>query len=139
MVTLMTLLLVSCGGKDGSSSNKVKKKELNPICQGLSCLNSINWKIALQGKSFPDKTRVDINGITVLDECSPKQKYSIDRNVSPQLLFLDQYLIPKKGDLKIDIIDMGYYCNTESVFLSNDKIDFEITKNSDENEVLIFL
>lgn len=130
----LLLTLVSCG-KDDSSKSRSKVQS----CEDVDCLTSVNWKIVLQGKSFPDKSRVDINGTTILNECVSKQKYAIDRSTQPESLYLENYAVPKRGDLKIDVIDMGLDCASESTFISNDKVDFEVSKTAGQTEILISL
>lgn len=130
----LLLTLVSCGKDDNSSSRRKAQS-----CEDVNCLTSVNWKIVLQGKSFPEKSRVDINGTTVLNECVSKQKYAIDRSAQPETLYLESYSVPKRGDLKIDVIDMGLDCASESTFISNDKVDFEVTKTAGQTEILISL
>lgn len=131
----LLLTLASCGNDSKSKSHR----SLNPICAEIDCLSSVNWKIQLQGRSFPQKSRVDINGTTVLNECVSKQRYFIDRHSSPEALYLENYIVPKRGALKIDVVDMGYDCESESTFISNDKVDFEVNKTSGQTEILINL
>lgn len=130
----LLLTLVSCGEKSSSH-----KKQAETCGDGISCLSSINWKIQLQGKSFPDKARVDINGTTVLNECVSKQKYSIDRSAEPQNLYLENFYVPKRGELKINVIDLGHDCASESTLISDDNVEFEVTKATDVSEILINL
>lgn len=131
----LLLTLVSCGG-DSSSSNK--RKEANTVCEDLSCYSSLNWKIALQGRVFPDKTRIDINGTTVLNECVSKQKYMIDRDAVPQYLYLENYTVPKRGDLKIKVLDLGH-CDSASTFIEDNNVNFEMVKHGLGREIQINL
>lgn len=131
----MLVTLASCGNDSSSKS----RREANPVCSEIDCLSSINWKIVLQGRAFPDKARVDINGSTILNECVSKQKYTIDRQSEPQHLYLDNFFIPKRGELKIDVVDLGSDCSYESTFISNDKVDFEVSKSTGVSEILINL
>lgn len=131
----LLLTLASCGGNGKSSRVST---QADPVCEDVSCLSSVNWKIILNGKVFPDKSRVDINGTTVLNECVSKQKYSIDRYSVPQILALDNYIIPKRGDLKIQVMDLGR-CDSESTFISDDNVNFELVKGVDVSEVVIHL
>lgn len=135
VATTMLVTLASCGNDNSSSS----RKEKNAVCSELDCLSSINWKIVLQGRAFPDKARIDVNGSTVLNECVSKQRYSIDRYSEPQHLYLENFYVPKRGQLKIDVVDLGSDCSYESTFISNDKVDFEISKSSGVSEILINL
>lgn len=132
----LCLTLASCGNDNKKSSSK---KELNTICEDVNCLSSVNWKIMLPGRSFPDKSRVDINGTTVLNECVSKQKYMIDRSTEPQSMVLENYYVPKRGELKIDVIDMGPDCGSYSTFISNDKVNFEFVKDALYSEIQINL
>ncbi len=135
MMSGLLFTLASCGNKDKSKSTP----QADSLCAEIDCLSAINWKIQLQGKSFPDKSRVDINGTTVLNECVSKQKYSINRDASPQILYLENFYIPKRGDLKINVIDMGPDCHTESSFLTDDNVEFELTKDLGISEIVINL
>lgn len=114
-------------------------KSQDAMCSELDCLSSVNWKILLDGKSFPEKTRIDVNGTTVINECVSKQKFVVDRTTSPQSITLENYYVPKRGQLKIDVIDLGINCDSESTFFSDSDVEFEATKTNDTNEVLIRL
>lgn len=129
----LLLTLVSCGNHKSSSHHKAD------VCGEVDCLSSVNWKILLQGKTFPDKTRLDINGTTVLNECVSKQKYSIDRKAEPQQILLENFYVPKRGDLKINVVDLGRDCHSESTFLQDDNVEFEVTKDAGASEIVINL
>lgn len=129
----MLLTLASCGNDKNSSARRGEK---NPICAEIDCMSSVNWKIQVVGRSFPDQSRVDINGTTVLNECVAKQKYMINRAAEPQELYLDNFYVPKRGELKIDILD----CTSEASVIKNDNVDFEVTKGAQGiQEILISL
>ena len=130
----LLLTLVSCGNESKSSHHKA------PVtCEDVSCLSSVNWKIQLQGKAFPDKVRVDINGTTVLNECVSKQKYAIDRQAEPQHLLLENFYVPKRGEVKINVADLGSDCHSESSFISDDDVEFEVNKDAGAAEIVINL
>jgi hypothetical protein len=132
----LLLTLASCGNDHKSSS---RKGEVNPICADVDCMSSVNWKILLHGRSFPDKSRIDINGTTVYNKCVAKQKYEINRQAEPQELYLENFYVPTRGELKINIVDLGD-CSSETPFLSDDNVNFEINKTAGGvNEVLINL
>lgn len=131
----LLLTMASCGKENHKSG---KRSEANPICEDVSCLSTVNWRIQLPGKVFPDKVRVDINGATVLNECVSKQKYMIERDASPQTLYLENYVIPKRGDLKIHIHDLGR-CDDYSMFLENNNVSFDLVKTGLDRELVINL
>lgn len=131
LVSGLLLTLASCGGNKGSDN----KAQSNPICTGVECLSSVNWKIQLPGKSFPNKTRIDVDGTTVLNECVSKQKYYIDRYSDPQMIYLDNYYAPTKDTVKIDVYDLGH-CDSETKIIS-DSLNYEINKR--EQEIVISL
>lgn len=135
LATSLLVTVASCGNDSNSSS----RREKNAVCSEIDCLSSINWKIVLQGRAFPDKARVDINGTTILNECVSKQKYTIDRLSEPQHLYLDNFFVPKRGELQINVVDLGPDCSYESTFISNDKVDFEVSKSTGVSEILINL
>lgn len=134
MASALLLTLASCGNDKKSSS----RQEVNPVCSEIDCLSTVNWKILLQGRAFPDKARLDINGTTVLNECVSKQKYSIDRYTEPQSIYLENFYVPKKGQLKINIVDLGR-CDSESSFINDSNVNFDIVKDNFSNEILINL
>jgi hypothetical protein len=134
-VTISTLLLslVSCGKKDSSSSNDRQEQK--------DTITSINWKIYLQGRSFP-KARVEINNALLLDECLGKQQYTIDRLSDPQSIALIDYFVPREGALKIVITDLGNECESvsdDSVFFAQDNVPFDFLKIGRSTEVLVNL
>jgi hypothetical protein len=142
LITISFLLFgaVACGKKDSSSSSSSPRRtEVNKVCVGLECLSSVNWKILLQGRSFPDKVRVDINGTTILNECVSKQKYFIDRTSEPQQLYLENLFVPKRGSLKINVVDLGRDCSYESPFIDNQDVEFVLNKNRAAKEIVIHL
>jgi len=127
----LLLTLASCGGNKSSD----KKAQSNPICIGVECLSSVNWRIQLPGKSFPNKTRIDVEGTTVLNECVSKQKYYIDRYSNPQMIYLDNYYAPTTDTVKIDVYDLGH-CDSETKIIS-DSLNYEINKR--DQEIIISL
>lgn len=120
-----------------SENNSKKKSQLT--CSDIDCLSSIDWKIMLQGQSFPEVARVDINGVTVINECFTKQKYMIDRSAVPEVLNLENFSIPARGQLKVEVFNMGSDCSFEEVLISNDDVEFEVTKNEDKSVVQVVL
>ncbi len=140
LVALSTLLVtaVSCGN-DSKSSKKKSTPEVNPVCDSIDCMSTVNWKIVLQGQVFPVKTRVDINGETVLDECMGKQQYSIDRSAAPMSITLDNFYVPRAGAANIKIIDRGWDCRQNINFISVENAQFEVVKSSGLREILFNL
>lgn len=126
----LLLTLASCGGNKGSGT----RAEANPVCTGIECLSSVNWKIQLPGKSFPDKARIDVDGTTVVNECVTKQKYYIDRYSDPQNIFLENYYAPSRETVKIEVYDLGH-CDSETKIFSDDRVNYEHNKR--DNEILI--
>lgn len=143
MVTLFAILVVtSACSKDNNKSAAAAPTpdaQTAPKCTGLECMESVNWKLLLQGQMFPVKTRVEINGATVLDECLGKQQFEIDRDAAPQSLTLEKYLVPKIGQVKIHMFDMGHDCSTETSFYSNENAKFDIVKTATVAEVVFNL
>lgn len=131
----LVFLTVSCSEKSSPSSSQ----EVNSICAGVDCLTSANWKIYLPGREFPNKSRVEINGASVLNECIPKQKYVIDRGADPQRIDINNYYVPKIGELKIDIIDLGADCDSETMFLSNSNVIFDVNNFDGSADLIINL
>jgi hypothetical protein len=126
--------LASCGNNHHATSDSSLS-----TCDEVSCLSSVNWKILLPGRSFPEKTRIDINGSTILNECVSKQKYAVDRTKEPEMLYLDNFFVPTPFELKIDVFDLGHDCQNESLVLANDKVDFEVSKVLGVTEIIISL
>ena len=133
----LALTLVSCGGD--SNGSKKSRPEMNAVCDSLECMSTVDWKITLQGQDFPKKTRLEINGESVLDECMGKQQYSIDREGTPQSVSLPNYLVPRRGELKIKIVDQGWDCSSETVVLNNDNVGFELDKSEAGTRIVINL
>ena len=125
--------LISCGPDSVSRSSK----EANPVCSEIDCLSTATWKMTLQGRSFPDKTKLVINNETILNECLMKQKYSVDRSTSPESIKLESFFIPKRGELSIAIFDMGSDCTQDSEFISEKDVQFDAVKTAEGQEILI--
>jgi hypothetical protein len=135
LMVLSTLSLMSCGHEKSSQSSK----EINTVCEEMDCLSKVNWKILLQGKSFPAKSRIMINNETVINECFFKQKYSIDRSTNPESIVLENFQMPTKDRVSFSIYDMGEDCSQNIEFLVSDDIPFETSKTTSGIEVLINL
>jgi hypothetical protein len=127
--------LQSCGKKTESKSYKASDR----VCSTLDCLATADWKISLPGRSFPHKTRVSINGMPVVDECISKQKHSINRSTDPQSLYLENFLVPKRGELKIEIFDLGHNCDSESLFSGDNDVEFKFTKTKERALITVSL
>lgn len=118
----LLLLSVSCGSDNDSKS--APQAEVSPI-------TSVDWKIFLQGRAFPDHSRVIVNGETVLDECVGKQRYQIDRNVAPQSLTLDDYKAPTSNTVRIEITDLGSDCNSPSDFFPAEDVGYDAGRDGE--------
>jgi hypothetical protein len=135
ILAALSLSLVSCGRQVKPHSSSAT----STLCSGIDCLSTINWKIRLHGKNFPEKTRLDINGEVILNECLEKQKYTIDRDSSPQSIWLESFYVPKQDEVQVEIHDLGPDCRTDSLFLSDDNVRVELSKESETQEILVDL
>jgi 1-aminocyclopropane-1-carboxylate deaminase/D-cysteine desulfhydrase-like pyridoxal-dependent ACC family enzyme len=128
------LALVSCGGDHSSKSHSAPQREA--VCSTADCAAAMKWKILLQGRSFPHKATVQINGTDLLNECLGKQKYFIDRSTDPQSISMESYATPVQGELKISVIN----CTDSSVIFTQDNVPFDIVKDArGASEVLVNL
>jgi len=142
MLVCCIFTIGACSNEKKSSTSlrpKTQDSQKDPVCVGFKCLSSIDWKILLYGKNFPDKVRMDINGVTVLDECLGKQQYSIDRFSTPQSLFLEDYFVPRSEKIKIHVLDLGLDCSTEESFIYDEEVAFDVTKGDLGQELIITL
>ncbi len=138
--------LFSCGGENSKStarSIKLKKEitsknENSTSCLGITCLSSIDWKLYLQGKSFPDRVKLMINQDVVINECLGKQKYHVSRGLNPQMIYLDLYKVPSTQKVLIEVVDLGADCMSESTFLK-DEFEYEVSKKNEYFELMINL
>ncbi len=126
--------LASCGGdSNGSSSRKPAIDQL---------VTSADWKILLEGRSFPNKAMVAVNGEVVVNECADKQTYFINRESNPQVLPMANYLVPTGTTVKVAVTDMGDDCSSDgddSDFVPAADMDFEMTKDGAHAEVTVRL
>jgi hypothetical protein len=123
--------LASCGGdSEGSSSPRRVIDQL---------VTSADWKILLEGRSFPDKALVSVNDEIVVNECADKQSYFINRESSPQTLRMPNYKVPNAESVKIEVTDMGENCDAESSFFSGPQVPYEMTKDGAHAEVVVRL
>lgn len=123
--------LVSCGEK---SSHSKRAPALDPL------VTSADWKILLEGKSFPHNAMVAIDDEVVVNECADKQSYFINRESEPQSLPLPGYKVPLKHTVKIEVTDMGDCSGrSESSFLSNPETPFEMTKDGAHADIVVRL
>ncbi len=132
-ISTVFLALVSCGNKDSNSSDDRQEQR--------DRITSIDWKIYLQGRSFPTKARVEINDTLLLDECMTKNQFDIDRSTDPQSISMEAYSVPTEGALKIAITDLGSHCGDgdDSVFFAQDNVPFDIVKTGRKSEVIVNL
>lgn len=122
----LLLTLVSCGGHSSGSSTTKTVDQL---------ITSANWKILLEGKSFPDKAMVSVNDEVVVNECADKQTYFIDRETNPQSLTMNDYKVPTTPAVKIEVTD----CDADTSFLPATEVPYELTKNGSHAEIVIHL
>ena len=126
--------LASCGGDSkGSSSRKPAIDQL---------VTSADWKILLEGKSFPNKAMVSVNDEVVVNECADKQSYFINRESNPQVLPMANYLVPTGTTVKIAVSDLGDDCGSDtddSQFIPAADMNFEMTKDGAHAEVTVRL
>ncbi|MES2525655.1 MAG: hypothetical protein V4598_01155 [Bdellovibrionota bacterium] len=123
--------LVSCGGDSNGSSKR------GPAVDQL--VTSADWKILLEGRSFPNKAMVTVNDEVVVNECADKQTFFINRESNPQTLPMANYLVPTADSVKIEITDMGENCDAESSFFSGTDVPYEMTKDGAHAEVIVRL
>lgn len=123
--------LASCGGDSNGSSKR------GPTVDQL--VTSADWKILLEGRSFPNKAVVAVNDEVVVNECADKQSYFINREASPQFLSMADYKVPTAEVIKIEVTDMGDNCDAESSFFSGADVPFEMTKDGAHAEVIVRL
>lgn len=127
----LLLTVVSCG--DNSSSSK-RAPSVDPL------VTSADWKITLEGRSFPANALVAIDDETVVNECADKQSYFIDRDSETQNLPLKNYKVPQKATLKIEVMDMGDCSGrSESSFFSNAETQYEMTKDGAHADIVVRL
>ena len=130
----LLLSLASCG--DNDKGHSARKPVIDPL------VTSADWKILLEGRSFPDKALVSINDEIVVNECADKQSYFIDREATPQVLPMTNYAVPTAGSVKIEITDLGSNCGDESddsTFHSGPETKYEMTKDGAHAEIVIRL
>lgn len=127
----LLLTLASCG--DHSSNSHKARPSLDPL------VTSADWKITLEGKTFPNKTMVVIDDEIVVNECANKQSYFINRETEPQMLPLPSYRVPQKPTVKVEVLDMGDGCDAESNFLVDPETHYEMTKDGAHADILIRL
>ena len=128
------LTLVSCGDNDKSGS--ARRPAIDPL------VTSADWKILLEGRSFPNKAMVSINDEVVVNECADKQSYFINRESTPQVLPMSNYLVPTAGSVKLEITDLGSHCGDESddsTFHSGPETKYEMTNDGAHAEIVIRL
>lgn len=129
LASSLLLTLVSCGN-DKSSSHKAPAESIDPIVQ------SYDWKI-LNGRGFPARSLVEVNGEPVLDECHDKQIYSINRRSSPQSLTLMNWNSPQGMTVaEVKIFDRGHDCDQVTPVV-NETVRMEINKSGAVAEVIL--
>lgn len=127
----LLLTVVSCGDKSSSSK---RAPSVDPL------VTSADWKIILEGKSFPANAMVAVDDEIVVNECADKQSYFINREMEPQQLPLQNYKVPLKATVKIEVTDMGDCSGrSESSFLSNSETHYEMTKDGAHADIVVRL
>lgn len=132
---LTFLTMTGCGDE----RKKVTQKELNPICSEADCSFTSTWKIFMPGKSFPVKTRLDINGVTVLDECAGKQKYQVSRGQETEMILLDYFYLPLDQKISVELFHRGESCDELTSVLSLQDVAYELKNDLGQNVVHIHL
>jgi hypothetical protein len=129
----LLLSIVSCGEHNKSSSHRAPA--VDPL------ITNADWKILLEGRSFPNKAMVVIDDQIVVNECSNKQSYFIDRDSNPQSLTMKNFLVPTTATVKVEVVDLGRSCSDESddSKFHDGQTHYELTKDGAHAEVLIRL
>jgi hypothetical protein len=129
----LLLSIVSCGDHSSSHSRKPAVDQL---------ITSADWKIILEGRSFPNKAMVAVDDAIVVNECADKQSYFINREANPQVLPMNGYSAPTGHTVKIAITDLGEDCSSDaddSSFLPETNKDYDMTKDGAHAEVVVRL
>ena len=128
----LLLTLVSCGGNDSSSSKR--SPAIDPL------VTSADWKIVLEGRSFPAKSMISVNDEVVVNECADKQSYFINRESQPETLPMPNYKVPMAATVKVEVTDLGDCSGTnESSFVPASDVNYEMTKDGAHAEVIVRL
>ena len=135
IVFLIFTMTIGCGEQKRSQT----QKESNPVCSGINCHLPSTWKMVMPGRYFPRKIRLDINGVTVLDECTGKQKYTVSRAEDPQMILLDHFYLPLENMINIKIFERSETCDDMKDFLSLEDASYEIKKVDGIDVALIVL
>ncbi len=130
-LSLALLALNACGDKSSSSGPTPTQEQVQA---------TIDWKIFLQGRSFPNPALVTIDGTEVINECNHKHRYEIDRNVTPQALNLPSFPSPSMSTVHVTIKDLGDCSEgTESTFMDEAAVTYEILKVGESSELIMNL
>jgi hypothetical protein len=130
----LLLSLVSCGNHHSKSNNRAPA--LDPL------VTSADWKILLEGRSFPNKAMITVNDAIVINECANKQSFYINRDSNPQSVTMKNYEVPLTPTVKIQITDLGHSCkddSDDSIFHDGPQTHYDLNKNGAHAEVLIRL
>lgn len=124
--------LVSCGDNSSGSSKRA------PAIDTL--VTSADWKIVLEGRSFPSKSMISVNDEVVVNECADKQSYFINRESQPETLPMPNYKVPQTATVKVEVTDLGDCSGTnESAFVPASDVNYEMTKDGAHAEVIVRL
>lgn len=122
--------VIGCGDHSGNTTNRAPSVD--------TLVTSADWKIVLEGRSFPRTSLVMVNDEVVANECADKQSYFIDHETST--LAMPNYKVPGALSAKIEVTDMGDCSGTnESTFVSPTEVQFEMTKNGAHAEIIVRL
>lgn len=133
-IVVSTALLLSVASCGDNSSSKTRAPAVDPL------ITSADWKIVLEGRSFPNKALVAIDDEIVVNECADKQSFFIDRSMSPETLPMPSYKVPQKNTVKVAITDLGDCSGSnESEFVPATNANYEMTKTGAHAEVLVRL
>ncbi|HXH29378.1 MAG TPA: hypothetical protein VNJ01_01075 [Bacteriovoracaceae bacterium] len=126
-----TLLFAAVGcGNNKKSKKAIGNKTTQPVVE-----STIDWRITLNTGTFPARSRVEVNGSDVTDECLEKSPKLIDRSAMPEVLTIPAYFMPKAGALSINV----YNCVDNSLFLTDANVDFTVSKVGTANVLEIKL
>lgn len=122
--------IISCGDHSSGTSKRTPSVD--------TLVTSADWKIVLEGRSFPMSSMVMVNDEVVVNECADKQSYFIDDESST--LPMTNYKVPHAATVKIEVIDMGDCSGAnETSFVPAIDVTYEMTKNGAHAEVIVRL
>lgn len=138
VLTLSLLVLVGCNPKEAETANT--GRDWSPLsCDQSAEGCTTQWNFSFKRDGFPTNVAVLINGIKVIDECSPDGSWFPSVEADKVKFRKDNYSsIRKEQKISLQVMNLGEPCGTlNKEFIYHEKQEFKV--NDDPRDLFVII